>query len=408
MAMRWPVMGHDRRMDTPRRITRSTSNRVLAGVCAGVADHLGVDPRTVRLVTAGLTVLGPGAPMYLLLWAFAPADTELPTAPVAPTRTAVPRLNRSHWLLVVGVLVLGVGMLSLGPLGSLDPGLGFLVPFGAILVGALVAWSQLDAGATGDGTTQRAMLVARPAVGLALVVGGVVAVAAQGGNLSDVVRVAVSALVVLAGAVVIASPWVIRLWRRLQQEQAERVRATERAEVAAHLHDSVLQTLALIQRRSDDPAAVARLARSQERELRGWLYGAARGADPTSLAAAVRAVVEEVEDAHGIPVELVATGDAPVEEATEALVGATREALLNAVRHGAAPVTVYLEAGAAGAEVFVRDHGPGFDPEAVPPDRLGVRESIIGRMSRHGGSGRVRRLDDGTEVALVMPVVKES
>lgn len=402
-------------MDTPRRIARSTNNRVLAGVCAGVAEHLGVDPRTVRLVTAGLTVLGPGAPMYLLLWALAPADTEAPAVPADPgpgpaqqARIAVSRLDRSHWLLLVGILVLGVGMLSLGPLGSLDPGLGFLVPFGAILVGALVAWSQLDAGGPGDGTTRRAMLVARPAVGLALVVGGVVAVAAQGGNLSDVVRVAVSALVVLAGAAVIASPWVIRLWRRLQHEQAERVRATERAEVAAHLHDSVLQTLALIQRRSDDPAAVARLARSQERELRGWLYGAARGADPASLAAAVRSVVEEVEDAHGIPVEMVATGDAPVDEATDALVGATREALLNAVRHGAAPVTVYLEAGAAGAEVFVRDHGPGFDADAVPSDRLGVRESIIGRMSRHGGSGRVRRLDDGTEVALVMPMVKES
>ncbi|HQK61204.1 MAG TPA: ATP-binding protein, partial [Dermatophilaceae bacterium] len=181
-----------------------------------------------------------------------------------------------------------------------------------------------------------------------------------------------------------------------------RVRATERADIAAHLHDSVLQTLALIQRRADDPTVVAGLARRQERELRAWLYGG-ESRESNSLAAAVAAEIHEVEDEHGVPVEIVVTGDRTMEEAGDALVKATREAVLNAVRHGRPPVSVFMEVGPSGVEVFVRDHGDGFEMSDIGDDRLGVRESIIGRMKRAEGTARIRRLENGTEVSLTLP-----
>jgi signal transduction histidine kinase len=215
--------------------------------------------------------------------------------------------------------------------------------------------------------------------------------------------VGIAAVAVLAGAALIAAPWGVRLWNDLRVEQAQRIRETERADIAAHLHDSVLQTLALIQRKSGDPAEVVRLARSQERELRGWLYAGPLGSQ-ASLASAVTEVAHEVEDLHGIPIELVVTGDRTLDGGGTALVRALREALLNAVRHGSPPVSVYVEVGSERVEAFVRDHGPGFDLAEVPQDRLGVRESILGRMSRHGGSAGVRRLENGTEVSLSLPV----
>ena len=237
---------------------------------------------------------------------------------------------------------------------------------------------------------------------MALAAIGVVALATQGQGFDVVVASALAAVAVLVGAAVIAAPWVVRLWQGLRHEQTERIRATERADIAAHLHDSVLQTLALIQRRADDQQTVVRLARSQERELRDWLYaGQQRSAD--SLASAVTAAAHEVEDLHGVPIELVVSGDRQLDPGGEALVKAAREAMLNAVRHGQAPVSVYVEVGPSGVEAFVRDHGPGFELDDIADDRHGVRESILGRMRRHGGSARIRRLDNGTEVELTLP-----
>ncbi|GMA38520.1 sensor histidine kinase [Mobilicoccus caccae] len=194
----------------------------------------------------------------------------------------------------------------------------------------------------------------------------------------------------------------MRFWQRYQIEQTTRIRETERADIAAHLHDSVLQTLALIQR-TDDPTRITQLARAQERELRSWLYGAPTQSVDT-LAAAAAAVTHEIEDLHGVPVDLVLTGDRPLDEAGQALVAAMREALANAVRHGSPPVSAYIEVGPRLVEAFIRDHGPGFDLDAVPEDRLGVRESLFGRMERHGGSARIRCLEVGTEVSLSLPV----
>jgi signal transduction histidine kinase len=164
----------------------------------------------------------------------------------------------------------------------------------------------------------------------------------------------------------------------------------------------VLQTLALIQRQSTDSATVARLARAQERQLRSYLYD--EDARAGTLTAALTAAMGEVEDLHGVPVQLVVTGDRPMDEHLDALVKAVREATWNAVRHAAPPVSAYVEVGPDAVEAFVRDHGTGFDLDTVPDDRAGVRESIIGRMERHGGSARIRRRADGIEVELRLPV----
>jgi len=211
---------------------------------------------------------------------------------------------------------------------------------------------------------------------------------------------------IVGGLALITGPWWLRMGRDLASERRQRIRSEERAEVAAHLHDSVLQTLALIQRNADDPRAVVTMARRQERELRGWLYDgeATDGAD--TLAGALAQVGEEVETQHGVSIDVVAVGDLPLDDRRRALVAAAREAMVNAAKwSGEAAVSVYAEVGAGEASVFVRDWGAGFDPAAVAPDRHGVRESIVERMARHGGHAAVRStVGEGTEVELRMGV----
>ena len=215
-------------------------------------------------------------------------------------------------------------------------------------------------------------------------------------------------MLALAGLAVVLAPWLYRSRSALNEARAQRVRADARADMAAHLHDSVLQTLALIQRQSDDPKAVSQLARRQERELRTWLYEPAVATGGT-WAGLVADTVAAVEDDHALTVDSVVVGDAPLDDALAALLAATREAVVNAAKHsGADRVDVYAERVPNGdgerVEVFVRDRGKGFDPDAIAEDRLGVRNSIVGRVERHGGTARVRSSGDGTEVALTMPV----
>ena len=215
--------------------------------------------------------------------------------------------------------------------------------------------------------------------------------------------VTLAVFVVIVALALILAPFWLRLGRGLTEERAERIRTQERAEMAAHLHDSVLQTLALMQKRAADPREVAALARRQERELRAWLNGT-RGERSASLAAALEAAVAEVEDAHGVPVDVVAVGDRPLDAAGEALVAAAREAVLNAVKFAPeAAISVYAEVRGDEVEVFVRDRGPGFELDAVPADRRGLRESVLGRMARHGGRAEIHtRPGEGTEVELVL------
>ena len=390
------------------RLERPVQGRYVAGVCAGLAEHLGLSVRHVRLAFVLASIAGgAGVAAYLFLWALTPqsrgGDLGPGAQPVAVGRPA----NESLRNLVVGVGLLLLGGVLVAQRQGVNLRLGVLIPLFTVAGGAVLAWSQLDDAErgrwlVGGGEGRRAGLL-RLGIGIALATIGVVALATQGRGFAGLWDVGIPAVAVLAGAALIAAPWGVRLWSDLRVEQAQRIRETERADIAAHLHDSVLQTLALIQRKTDDPAEVTRLARAQERELRGWLYAGPRGSK-ASLASAVTEVAHEVEDVHGIPIELVITGDRPLDAGGTALVRALREALLNAVRHGSVPVSAYVEVGSGLVEAFVRDHGPGFDVDAIPQDRLGVRESILGRMARHGGSAAVRRLENGTEVSLSLPV----
>lgn len=398
-------------------LRRPRSGRRIGGVCAGLAAHLGWRPGIVRIFVVGLAVLaGVGLPLYIFWWVTIPAGDPWQVAqrqqPAALSRLA-PRLREGARELPVTdiavglVLLVTAGLLIAMRLG-VDVELTWLLPMMVLLAGAALAWSQLDAVqrerwlSRAGGRTPVSVL--RLLGGLALVGIGVLLLVGKNESLDTLVRSATAAIAVLVGAALVLAPWWLRLVSELGDERAARAREAERADIAAHLHDSVLQTLALIRARAGEPEEVARLARAQERELRSWLY-ADRPAPGTSLAEVVRQVVAEVEDLSGVAVEPVIVGDRVPDIGTDALLQATREALLNAVRHGRPPVSVYVEVRPDCVEVFVRDHGDGFDLDAVPLDRLGVRESIIGRVRRRGGTATVRSRDDGgTEVHLQVPV----
>jgi signal transduction histidine kinase len=201
---------------------------------------------------------------------------------------------------------------------------------------------------------------------------------------------------------VVFGPWVFRLANQLGSERRDHIRSEERSDLAAHLHDSVLQTLALIQRNADNPRKMASLARRQERELRSWLYGQAEAAD--RLDAAMQAIAAAIEEAHELPIEVVVVGDCPLEERVRAVVHATREAATNAARHsGAAQVSVYVECEPGVIESYVRDRGNGFDPQSVSADRRGIADSIRGRIERNGGTVEITSSGEGTEVHITMP-----
>jgi signal transduction histidine kinase len=221
------------------------------------------------------------------------------------------------------------------------------------------------------------------------------------GNLGD----AIGAVAIVGTAFgLLIAPWLVRLASNLTAERAARIREQERAEVAAHLHDSVLQTLALIQKRSGNPREVAALARRQERELRRWLFERPDGAGEESVRTALQRAAAEVEELHGVPIEAVVVGDQRLDARLEALVPAAREAMTNAAKFaGVDRVDLYAEVGPERVEVFVRDRGVGFEPDSIPEDRRGVRDSIVGRVERHGGRARIRSAaGEGTEVELAM------
>jgi signal transduction histidine kinase/phage shock protein PspC (stress-responsive transcriptional regulator) len=387
-----------------RRLRRDPARRVVAGVAAGIAREFAIDPLVVRVAfVAAAAAGGVGVGVYLLAWVLTPAEGDAGAAP----RRLRPGVGSVE-------VALGVGLLMLSALLAFRAaGIWFsdAVVWPVVLVasGAALLWRQglarpePDAGE--DPATRRAGAVSRMGIGVALVVAAGVVFLQATGALSaarDAVLAALVAAVVLA---VIFAPWVVRLVRSLGAERAERIRSQERAEMAAHLHDSVLQTLALVQSRARDPQEVAALARRQERELRAWLSGRTAADGQRRLVAALEGAAAEVEREHGVPVEVVGVGDLELdEEAPRAVVAAAREAMLNAAKFGgASPVSVYVEADAARVQVFVRDRGPGFSPDEVPGDRRGVRESIVGRMERHGGRAVVHSAPgQGTEVELVL------
>ena len=254
----------------------------------------------------------------------------------------------------------------------------------------------------------RSWLIARIAVGAVIGACGI-ALLVLGHTTIAALRPVGGAALVVAAAVIIFGPWWLSLVRDLIAERQARALAEERAQMAAHVHDSVLQTLALIQRSADDPQNVVRLARAQERELRAWLFeGQPPGAvseDVTMLAEGVGLLQRQVEADHGIAVQVVMVGDCELDEALRALLDAAREATVNAAKwSGADQVSLYAEVEAETVMLYVRDRGCGFDPDTVPEDRQGIAQSIRARMVRFGGAAVVRSAPgQGAEVQLSMP-----
>jgi signal transduction histidine kinase len=254
----------------------------------------------------------------------------------------------------------------------------------------------------------------RVVAGTSLLVIGIGTFLATTAAVAAVGRIGVAVLATAVGVALVFGPWIARLVQDLGEERRERIRSEERADMAAHLHDSVLQTLALIQRHAEVPSETRTLARRQERELRAWLYDERRRADdggaPLTLAAALDALADEVEADHGgVEVGVVVVGDCPLDAGLEALVKAVREAVVNAAVHSGAPeVSVYAEVAAGRVEAFVRDRGVGFDPAAVNGDRQGITRSIVARMARHGGRAILHSAPgEGTEVAIEVATAKE-
>jgi signal transduction histidine kinase/phage shock protein PspC (stress-responsive transcriptional regulator) len=398
-------------------LRRPLRGRWIGGVCNGLAVHLGVAVRLVRLVMVLLTAVGGIGPLlYVWFWVTIPVGDPVQVAveqrPAALNRLA-PRLRDPSRRIPVTDIAVGV-LLLIGAalLIALRQGVAieyWVLPVLIVLAGTALAWSQLDAIQRGRFLTRAGgrtpVNVLRLLSGAVLAALGLFLLVGQDDPVDVLLRSAVAALAVLTGAALVLAPWWLRLVRELGDERAARARESERADIAAHLHDSVLQTLALIRSRSDQPDDVARLARAQERELREWLYDDRR-TPGTSLASDLRAVVAEVEDTRSVAVDVVVVGDCEPDLATEALLLATREALFNAVNHARGPYSLYLEVAGEQAEVFVRDHGDGFDLSKVPTDRFGVRESIIGRVVRRGGTATVQsREGRGTEVHLCVPIV---
>lgn len=397
-----------------RHLRRSRADRILGGVCGGLARSLGIDPLVVRVAVVALTVAGgTGALLYVLAWLMLPEDGTDRSLAHAAVRDKGTNLGE---VLAVGSIMLGAILLVRATgIWFSD---AFVWPLLLAGVGLAVIWRQagdddraslLKVGDrlrrsdnTPDLRSRRAAL-ARIGVGVVMVVSGVGAFLAASDAFSAVREGLLATAAIVGGLALITGPFWVRMGRDLTDERRQRIRSEERADMAAHLHDSVLQTLALIQRNADDPRAVVTMARRQERELRGWLFeNEVDQPGAETLAAALSRAGAEVEGLHGVTVDVVAVGDLPLDERLRALVAAAREAMVNAAKwSGDRNVSVYAEVRDGETSVFVRDWGAGFDLEAVAPDRHGVRESILERMSRHGGKAVVRTSPgEGTEVEL--------
>jgi signal transduction histidine kinase len=401
------------------KLRRDPSRGVLGGVCAGIARRLGIDPIVVRVVLIVITVgtSGLAAIAYLLAWALLPADSA-----DRPERRGRARGRRGSWRIAAGVGMLAVSVLLVFRQLGIWWSDALVWPFALAAFGVALLWgltrtspeplTEEESDGAAETTVMmeestkpggRARRVSRAGFGIALVLGAGLLFLWANGALSAASDVALAALVVALALVLISAPFWWSLVRRLGAERVARVRSEERSEVAAHLHDSVLQTLALMQKRAGHPDEIAKLARRQERELRSWLAGGEPARPRERLADALRAAAEEVEETHGAPVDAIVVGDAPLDERAEALVAAAREALTNAAKFAsdAGPVHLYAEIENGAARVYIDDLGPGFDPKTIPDDRRGVRESIIGRMKRHGGRVEIRSgPGEGTEVEI--------
>ncbi|SDH84776.1 Signal transduction histidine kinase [Rhodococcus triatomae] len=349
---------------------------------------------------------GSGIVAYGLLWIFTPQGSDTDQVSGPERRQAI------------GLIALGLGgSVALSWLFSGRAG-SVVGPVIVIGIGAALVWREFDSDGprTVIGLPQRPTVLtwARVVSGATLIVLGLGVVVLAQVDIEALRSSLLAVVVTLIGAALLTVPLWLRLWRALNAERAARIRTDEREEIASHLHDSVLQTLALIQKQSDNQQEVARLARGQERELRRWLFGGGE-ADHSSLAEGLRTIAGEVEDQHGVTVRPVTVGDVQLDddktgeglsrERFTAVLGATREALVNAAKHsGQTDINLYMEAEADQVGIFVRDRGKGFDPEAVATDRQGLAKSITARVERRGGTVDVRSsVGKGTEIRIHMP-----
>lgn len=380
------------------RFYRQRRGRIGGGVCVGVAEHLGVDLRWVRVFFAVACFAGGlGLILYALAWVFTPllpADEEPDAAPASP------------WPASAFYLVAAAGAAGAVVSLSVVSGANWIFVFvtGVVAVGAVVAWQAYDRGLS---STSNFLALA---LGIVLVMGGVTAVALLGGESGGgTAGVVMAVLAAVAGVGLLVVPLLVKLASSLVEERKAKAVADQRSEIASRLHDSVLQTLALIQKRAADPAEVARLARSQERELRAWLFDATPDApeDQLTFFGALAKAAGEVEDLYPVSIRPVTVGeDVAFSSETEPVVLAAREAMVNAAKHaGVDRVDVYAENMLGELAVYVRDRGAGFDTAGVTADRHGVRDSIVGRMERAGGAATVGSVPgEGTEVVLTLAV----
>lgn len=372
---------------------RRSTDRVIAGVAGGIADRLGVPAGYVRAGFVAATMLwGLGLIVYVAAWIATFERVEDRPRRMLPTWR-----QAGLGLMLMGVLLLfrwvgwWPGDLPMLIVVTLAFGMAVLSDFdwlGRIIDPEAARPSKLR-------ILGGAVLLL---VGLGLLAGTVSQVRTLG-------SVATAVMITVLGVMLAFGPWLVSMGRALGTERRERIRQEERAEMAAHLHDSVLQTLALMQR-TDDPKRMVTLARQQERELRSWLYGGEQPADGQWLCSLLEEVATRVESDFSVPVEVVTVGDAAVDETGRAIVGAVGEAIVNAAKHSGAPeVSVYAEVGDGRVDVWVADLGEGFDLAAVPEDRRGLTDSIHGRMARAGGGSAVdARPGEGTEVHVWAPL----
>ena len=386
------------------RLERSRIDRVIGGVAAGIGHHLGVEPTTVRVAFVLLSMaFGFGIVVYLLTWLLAPLEAAEPAANPVAQRVFRPTLSQA-----LGAALILVGVVIVLFVSGFWFGEAFAWPVTLGAIGFAILWARSGEDRRGrsavDVVISGRRSITRVAIGSLLILGAMTIFLANSYSLSTAGPMLLAALVAIGGLGLIGGPWIWSVGRDLIDERSSRIRTEERAEMAAHLHDSVLQTLALIQR-APAPREMASLARTQERELRAWLYGRAPTLAGARLRDAIDSMAGRAERDQQVKVEAIVVGDADLDERARALVAAVGEATLNAGRHsGATEVSVYVEVEDDAISAYVRDHGTGFEPEAVATDRRGIADSIVGRMERHGGSAQVNsRPGAGTEIVMRLP-----
>jgi signal transduction histidine kinase len=417
----WARPGHRRGHRHHGPIRRSNDGKLLGGVAEGLSKRFGIDVTIVRvgLVLFGLAS-GTGVAAYLLAWLFLPVEGE--TGNIAQKALDDRRglaLAIAFGPALIVVLILGAAIGA----GWLD---SMAWPAFVSAAGLVLVWRNAPPDehaalervlrpviqfAVPEGRSLKRISM-RAILAIALLAGGLVALLL--GHPSHLLLRSLGGVVlIIAAFVVLFGPWWLGVARDLVVERQARALAEDRANMATRVHDSVLQTLALIQRRADNPQQVAQLARAQERELRSWLFnGEVPGStekEDSTISESVQRIQREVEAAHDITVEVVTVGDCELDDNLRELLAAAREATVNSAKwSGAQVVSLFAEVEPHDVSMFVRDRGKGFDPTAIAPDRKGVTESVYGRMNRHGGSADVKSAEgEGTDVALKMPRTSE-